>query len=223
MHLTSHGITDPGKTRHANEDAMLVDPANQVFAVADGLGGLPGGADTSRRIIELLEQAEQAIDAATGQPNLEKRILRIHRIVAGEGIEAHPFTGSGSTLTLAQITGDQLWIGHVGDSAAYLLQRRKLHKLTIDHTFGAENPNVLTQCLGQNNADPTVEQTRVTVTPGDRLLLCSDGLNKVVSIDAIQTMLQLQESPAAICQKLIDAANACGGPDNITAIVVCID
>jgi serine/threonine protein phosphatase PrpC len=238
MQLSSHGITDPGHVRDSNEDAFLIDEAHQVFAIADGLGGLPGGSDASQRIVELLQQTYRDIDAAEERADIGDLILRIHRIVAQEGIEAHPFTGWGSTLTLAQIIGDQLLIGQVGDSAAYHLHHQQLEKITIDQTMEqalidrlgetahqimpAEYPHTLTQCIGQHTEAPRVAQTRRTLSSGDRLLLCSDGLNKVVSFEAIQTRLQLNESPAVISQQLIDSAKAHGGADNITVIVIFI-
>ena len=239
MQLSSHGISDTGHVRDANEDAFLIDEAHQVFAVADGLGGLPGGRYASQRIVELLQQTYRQIDAAEERADLGETIMGIHRIVSKEGVEAHPFTSWGSTLTLAQIIGDQLLIGHVGDSAAYHLHSHQFEKITIDHTMEqalidrlgetahqimpAEYPHTLTQCLGQFEAELCVKQTRLTLSSGDRLLLCTDGLNKVVSMEAIQQILQLNESPAAISQKLVDSANANGGPDNITVIVIFIN
>ena len=238
MQLSSHGITDQGKVRNANEDALLIDEVHQVFAVADGLGGLPGGADTSQRIVELLKQTYSHVDAVEERADLGELMIGINRIVAKEGLDAHPFTGSGSTLTIAQIIGDQLLIGHVGDSAVYHLRSRDFQKITIDHTMeqelidrmgeGArkmmppEYPHTLTRCVGQNEAELRVDQTRLTIATGDRLLLCTDGLNKVLSSEEIQQILQLDSTPASISQQLIDAANAKRGPDNITVIVVFI-
>jgi serine/threonine protein phosphatase PrpC len=237
MHISSHGITDQGKVRSANEDAFLIDEAHQVFAVADGIGGLPGGADASQRIVQLLEQTYQHVDADEERADLGELIIGINRILTLEGSEAHPFTGSGSTLTIAQVIADQLLIGHVGDSAAYHLRGDDFEKVTIDHTMEQEfieragesartmmppeYPHTLTRCVGQNE-ELRVDQTRLTISSGDRLLLCSDGLNKVVSNEQIHDMLKADASSAEICQDLVDHANAAGGPDNITAIVVFI-
>jgi protein phosphatase len=235
MQTSSYGITDQGKVRHANEDAFLIDEPHQVFAVADGLGGLPGGAEASQRIVELLKQTCQHMDADEERADLGELITGINRVLSREGNEAHPFTGSGSTLTLTQLIGDQLLIGHVGDSAAYHLRGDDFNKLTIDHTMEQEfiervgesartmmppeYPHTLTRCVGQNE-ELRVDQSRLTIAPGDRLLLCTDGLNKVVEKHQIHATLQADASPQKICQGLVDHANAEGGPDNITVIVV---
>jgi len=237
MQLSLHGITDQGKVRKANEDAFLIDPAHQVFAVADGLGGLPGGAEASQRIVELLKQTYHHVDSEEERADLGELILGINKILTKEGHEAHPFTGSGSTLTIAQLIGDQLLIGHVGDSAAYHLRGDDFNKITIDHTMEQEfiervgengrpemppeYPHTLTRCVGQNEA-LRVDESRLTMAPGDRLLLCTDGLNKVVTKQQIHATLRADQSAEGICQGLIDHANAAGGPDNITVVVVFI-
>jgi serine/threonine protein phosphatase PrpC len=237
MQISSHGITDQGKVRSANEDSFLIDDAHQVFAVADGLGGLPGGAEASQRIVELLKQTYQHVDSDEERADLGELMIGINKILTREGNEAHPFTGSGSTLTITQLIGDQLLIGHVGDSAAYHLRGDDFNKITIDHTMEQEfiervgesarkmmppeYPHTLTRCVGQNEA-LRVDQSRLTIAPGDRLLLCTDGLNKVVAKQQIHATLKADASPAAICQGLIDHANAEGGPDNITVIVLFI-
>lgn len=237
MQLSSHGITNQGKVRSANEDSFLIDEAHQVFAVADGLGGLPGGAEASQRIVELLKQTYRHVDATEERADLGELIIGINRILTKEGNEAHPFTGSGSTLTIAQLISDQLLIGHVGDSAAYHLRGDDFNKITIDHTMEQEfieragesardvmppeYPHTLTRCVGQNE-DVRVDQLRLTIASGDRLLLCTDGLNKVVTKKQIHATLKTDSTPESICQSLVDHANAAGGPDNITVIVVFI-
>ncbi|MFW5873780.1 MAG: PP2C family protein-serine/threonine phosphatase [Verrucomicrobiota bacterium] len=238
MQIRSHGITDCGKVRQVNEDAFLIDESHQVYAVADGLGGLPGGADASRRIVELIEQTMSRVDPTEERVDLAELTIGIHRIVAKEGLEAHPFTGSGSTLTIGQIVGDQLLIAHVGDSAAYLLRKNELRKLTIDHTMEEEfirrmgeagrsrmppeYPHTLTRCVGQES-ELRVDQTRLTLQPGDRLLFCTDGLNKVLDEVEIRRRLKQTDDPETLCQEFVDAANAEQGPDNITLIVSFID
>lgn len=237
MQLSSHGITNQGKVRNANEDAFFIDESHQVFAVADGLGGLPGGAEASQRIIELLEQTYRQVNADEERADLGELILGINKILTKEGGEAHPFTGLGSTLTIAQLISDQLLIGHVGDSAAYHLRGDGFNKITIDHTMEQEfieragesarnlmppeYPHTLTRCVGQNE-NVRIDQSRLTIASGDRLLLCTDGLNKIITNQQIHAALQADATPEAICHGLVEHANAEGGPDNITAIVVFI-
>ncbi|MBT64330.1 MAG: hypothetical protein CML13_14080 [Puniceicoccaceae bacterium] len=235
MQVTSYGTSDQGKVRHANEDSLFLNDTHQFYAVADGLGGLPGGAETSQRIVQLLEQTMRSVDSKEERVDLTDLIVGINQIVAKEGFEAHPFTGAGSTLTIGQIVGDQLLIGHVGDSAAYLLRGEALEKLTTDHTMEQElierqgesaraimppeYPHTLTRCVGQGEI-LNVDSTQITVETGDRLLLCTDGLNKVLSDEAIKEELTRKQSPKETCQQLIHMANDNEGPDNITVIVV---
>ncbi len=235
MQVRSFGTTDRGQVRQTNEDALFLDDAHQLYAVADGLGGLPGGAEASQRIVELLSQTMSQVDSKEERVDLAELIVGINRIVAKEGLDAHPFTGTGSTLTIAQLVGDQLLIGHVGDSAAYLLRGDDLEKLTIDHTMEQElvdrqgesarefmppdYPHTLTRCVGQGETI-RVDENRISVESGDRLLLCTDGLNKVLSIEQIQAELTAAKTPEAACKSLTQIVNAHEGPDNITIIVV---
>lgn len=235
MQISSSGLTDRGLVRHCNEDALFINDAHQLYAVADGLGGLPGGAETSQRIVGLLGQTMSCVNSAEERVDLAELIIGINNIVAQEGFDAYPFTGAGSTLTIGQIVGNQLLIAHVGDSAAYLLRAGVLEKLTIDHTMAQElidrdgeaahemmppeYPHTLTRCLGQGEV-LRVDQTRVDVEPGDAVLLCTDGLNKVLSEEKIRDLLSHATSPAQACKTLVQTANAQAGPDNITLIVV---
>ena len=235
MQLTSYGITNLGKVRHTNEDALFIDETHQVYAVADGLGGLPGGAEASQRIVQLLEQTMKRVDSSQERVDLTELISGINGIVFEEGLDAYPPSGVGSTLTIGQIVGDQLLIGHIGDSAAYLLRDDDLEKLTIDHTMAQElierqgesaydvippeYSHTLTRCVGQSK-NLRVDSKTITIKPGDRLLLCTDGLDKVISREAIKKGLARKQSPEEACHQLTQMANDNEGPDNITVIVI---
>ncbi|HKK17438.1 MAG TPA: protein phosphatase 2C domain-containing protein [Opitutales bacterium] len=238
MQITAHGLTDKGRARSENQDAFLVDVDHGFFAVADGVGGLSGGADASRRIVELLEENIRRISGSGESFDFANTIIGINQLVTRELNQAYPEKGSGSTLTLGRIIEKQLVIGHVGDSAAYRLRGGELQKLTIDHTMEQElieqygegarrnmppaYPHTLTRCIGQEG-NLVVDQSRVDLVPGDRILLCTDGLSKVVSESEIIERLASDQSPQEICEALIDRANANSGPDNITAITVLLD
>lgn len=238
MKIQAHGITDCGLQRKSNEDALFIDEAHSAFAVADGLGGLPGGAEASSRIVDLLSKTFDHVDSEEERPDLAELIIEINRIVTKEGREAHPFTGSGSTLSIGQVIKDQLLIAHVGDSAIYHLRDAHLEQLTIDHTMEQEfierlgedarasmppeYPHTLTRCVGQKE-ELRVDHTRFKLKSGDRVLFCTDGLNKVLTHLQIQYLLEADETPKAIAQSLVDSANANHGPDNITIIVLIIE
>lgn len=235
MQISAYGLTDQGQVRPENEDAYFIDEAHQVYAVADGLGGLPGGADASRRVVELLQKSMGQITAKQERFDLAELIIGINQIISKESSDAYPVTGSGSTLTLCQIVADQLLIGHVGDSAAYLLRDGELQKLTIDHTMEQqlidqhgeearqhmppEYPHTLTRCIGQE-IEFRVDQTRIELLSGDRILLCTDGLNKVVAESEISKTLGADLNAAEISIQLTAQANAASGPDNITVITL---
>lgn len=235
MHIHAYGLTDKGQVRSENQDAYFIDLEHQVYAVADGLGGLPGGADASRRVTELLRQSMDGIKAQEERFDLAELIISINHIIAKESMDAYPDTGSGSTLTLCQIVEGQLLIGHVGDSAAYLWRGGELEKLTIDHTMEQElidehgeaarqhmppeYPHTLTRCIGQEN-EFRVDQTRIELEAGDRVLLCTDGLNKVVSEAEIAQVLGSGKNAQELTIQLANRANEESGPDNITIITL---
>ncbi|MEM9373814.1 MAG: hypothetical protein AAGA55_09235, partial [Planctomycetota bacterium] len=137
-------------------------------------------------------------------------IIGINQIVSKEGSSRHPLTGSGSTLTIGQIIDEQIMVAHVGDSALYHLRKNKMTKLTIDHTMEQEvidrlgesarasippeYPHTLTRCVGQEH-ELIVDKTRIQLSTGDRLLFCTDGLNKVLPLAMIQKALNADGSP----------------------------
>ncbi|MGC6455805.1 MAG: PP2C family protein-serine/threonine phosphatase [Coraliomargaritaceae bacterium] len=238
MKIRSYGATHMGQVRISNEDAFFLSEIHGAFAVADGIGGLPGGAQTSERIISLLERAYKPDDSQISRYDLTELTKQINQIISEEVAIAHPETGAGSTLTLSQIQGNELHVAHVGDSTAYLFHQGHLEKLTSDHTMEQELINAqgeearntmppeyahtLTRCIGQPR-ELTVDHIRAQLAPADKILLCTDGLNKVIGETAIEKILQSDDSPEVICQSMIDTANALRGPDNITVIVAIIE
>ena len=224
-----------GLVRGGNEDAFA--PANDdaadgpvVIAVADGMGGHTAGEVASRI----------AIDAATAESvaDLPDPADRVHRANAAvvEAITADPrLAGMGTTLTLGIFEADgTLRLGHVGDSRAYLLRDGSLRRLTHDHTFVAElvdsghitetearshpRRNLVTRSIGM--PDVRVDSVDTQLEPGDRVLLCTDGLTTMVTDAHISRLLGGAPSPSAAAWRLIDAANAAGGYDNTTVAVV---
>lgn len=237
MHIESYGTTDRGKVRQSNEDAFFIDEPNQLYAVADGLGGLPGGAEASQRTVDLINQALEHNDMAVMPFDWATLLSEIHQQVTDESLDAHPFTGSGSTLTVAHINGAQLTIAHVGDSAAYLLRGEQFKKLTLDHTMEQEwiaergeaaraimppeMSHTLTRCIGQND-ELQVDQTTHQLQAGDRILLCTDGLNKVLPEATIRNTLRNAATLESACRELTLLANQNDGPDNITIIALSV-
>ncbi len=237
MKLRSFAKTDVGRARPENEDSFLCNDAQQIYAVADGIGGLPSGGQASQMAVAELEK--HFAKHPPGVPADYQRIVEeINEKVFLLGRVLSPQFGIGSTLTFAHLTGVKLNLGHVGDSCVLRLRSRLLEQLTTDHNIETElrereargesisllmeNRNALTRCIGQ---PPPIQGncTRHTVLPHDRYLLCSDGITRFVPQPEIAEVLEQAPDPATAVQALIDRANERGGLDNSTAIVLFFD
>ncbi len=227
------GGTDVGLVRSGNEDSYLVNAP--LFAVADGLGGHQAGEVASRIAVEtLFGEAPRKADAkALGRAVRSANAAVIEAAQSGRGR-----TGMGTTLTAAMVDGTRIVMAHVGDSRAYLLHLGTLNQITQDHSMVADmvragtltldearvhpSRSVITRALG---SDPNllVDVFEIGAAPGDRLLLCSDGLTSMVTDEEIERILGSSPTPQTAVALLIAAANDAGGQDNITAVVVDLD
>ena len=235
LFLEPFGVTDAGKVRRNNEDALLVGEGKDetLFAVADGIGGFEAGEVASSIAIEVLKELEPGTSFEAAIQKANRRILAV-----GRGDER--LAGMGTTLVAARFGGTQeepvAQIAHVGDSRAYLLRDGNLRPLTEDHSLvaelvrsgdltrdqAAEHPqkNLITRALGAEE-EVEVDTTVVPVEAGDRFLLCSDGLSDMVPEGRILEILadspDDSETPA---RTLLSAALDAGGTDNVTVVVV---
>jgi protein phosphatase len=237
---------DTGRVRTNNEDrycALL--PPNTlpgmggVLAVADGVGGHQAGEVASQMAVNgvaaLLGRASGMAEAQDGDrlPLLHSVLTRINKQVFEAASQNQSGAGMGTTLSVAMIEGNAVWIGHIGDSRVYLYRDRKLSRLTPDHSWvaeevarGAMTPqeaethprrNILTRAVGTaQQVEPTT--IRADLLPGDSLLLCSDGLYGMVTEDRIAAVLGAKP-PDEAAEVLVDMANTAGGTDNVTVIV----
>ena len=233
MKLRAGAFSDVGQNRDGNEDAHLVDERLMLFAVADGMGGHRGGEVASWTAIEALRagvaNGRAVDDAITGANSAVRE--------RAEGDDA--LTGMGTTMTAVVVPGGrQLLIGHVGDSRAYLLHEGAMRRITVDHSLVEElvqegriteeqalsHPQraIVTRALGID-ADVEVDLYTIEVEPGDRILLCSDGLSGMVRDRDVERILRSEPDPQRAAELLVDAANAAGGEDNITAVVLDVD
>jgi protein phosphatase len=222
--------SDIGRARRRNEDSFLVDAP--LFAVADGMGGHRGGNVASAMTLEQLGGAE--IERG-GPARLTDAIRAANRAVLERGESDRDLSGMGTTITAVLLEGDRGHFAHVGDSRAYLLRDGTLHQITEDHTVvqrlvreGRLQPDeagrhpqrsILTRALGVEY-EVEVDERTVDLLPGDRVLLCSDGLYGMVSDTDIREVLAVEEDPQTACDRLVDLANEAGGEDNITVIVL---
>ncbi|HKP36615.1 MAG TPA: protein phosphatase 2C domain-containing protein [Pyrinomonadaceae bacterium] len=213
--------------------------------VADGLGGIAGGEFASRtaltKLIEMIIETPDWImgleDAPKAEAVLDRMTERFYRV--DQTLKHHAgrdpsLSGMGTTLTAAAILKDDLIIGHIGDSRAYLFRRGLLKQVTRDHTVAQElidagigvadavtrsMRHVLTAALGSLGTRITPEVQRLQLRPYDEILLCTDGLTKMVDDKTIAATLQRANSAAKACKDLTSLALAAGGDDNITMIV----
>jgi protein phosphatase len=236
--LRASVLSDRGRVHAHNEDACLADMDRGLFAVADGVGGQPAGdvaaQVTVQRLPGLIDQAlDQMRNAA--DTAIEQAIVDLSDVVQAEARATPELSGMASTVVMVLVTDGVAYVAHVGDSRAYLARDRQLFRLTDDHSLAAElvqsgvitaeeassHPfaHSITQAIGlPNTPQPSVQQ--LELVPGDRLLLCSDGLTDMVSDTDIGAILTADADVDATSRALIDAANAAGGRDNISVVVV---
>ncbi len=219
-----------GMIRDNNEDAIY--PSNSgesngsvLAIVADGMGGHVAGEVASRIAINT---------AASTDVAPADRVAAGNRAIREEVARDPNLEGMGTTMTLLQADGDEGVIAHVGDSRAYLIRDGELRLLTEDHTVAheyvllgklspeeaASHPqrHMLTRTLGLTRF-VDVDEVEVALQPGDRLLICSDGLTEMVSDQSLKELLNTGDPDEAVWE-LIEAANSAGGVDNISVIVV---
>ncbi|CAA9451650.1 MAG: Protein serine/threonine phosphatase PrpC, regulation of stationary phase [uncultured Rubrobacteraceae bacterium] len=233
--LEHHGLTDPGKVRKNNEDSLLVGEGRDetLFVVADGIGGFEAGEVASSIAVDVLKDVgpSESLEDAIREAN--RRIL-----AAARGDER--FHGMGTTVVAMRFggTGEEpiSQISHVGDSRAYLLRGEDLKPVTEDHSLVAElvrsgdltrdqasehpQKNLITRALGAEE-EVDVDTVVLPVEPGDRLLLCSDGLSDMVPEPRILMILTSNpENPEGAARALVSAALEAGGADNVTVVVV---
>jgi protein phosphatase len=233
--LEPFGLTDAGKVRRNNEDALLLGEGKDetLFAVADGVGGFEAGEVASSIAVRVLKDLDPGAPFGAAIQEANRQILAV-------GGSDEKLSGMGTTLVAARFGGTQerpvAEIAHVGDSRAYLLRGGTLSPLTEDHSLvaelvrsgdltrdqAAEHPqkNLITRALGAEE-EVEVDTAVVPVEAGDRLLLCSDGLSDMVPDALISEILaDSPEDPETPARRLLSAALDAGGTDNVTVVVV---
>ncbi|MBN2025557.1 MAG: Stp1/IreP family PP2C-type Ser/Thr phosphatase [Actinobacteria bacterium] len=225
-------LSETGKVRVRNEDSYCAD--GHVFIVADGMGGHRAGEVASATAIEEFVRFEEnngeipPLERIRG--GIQAANLALMRM-AGDDPELE---GMGTTFTMVLVEGD-LYLGHVGDSRAYIWRKGALRPLTRDHSLvqrmvseGYISPgearvhpqrNIILRALGVSG-ELEVDLDIVDTAPGDRLLLCSDGLSGFVEDAELEAIVSLASEPEECCRRLVDAALERGGIDNITVIVI---
>ena len=239
MRCRSTGLTDPGLVRTVNQDDYYIDPEGRFFIVADGMGGHAGGQEASHIATQVISTFldKQWNSPQESQVLLQKAFLEANQAILQDQSN-HPERSEMGTTTVMVMFRNQPWYGHVGDSRLYRLRNQQLEQITDDHTWVARAMNagdltpeqarahpwrhVLSQCLGRKDLRQ-IDVQRVDVQPGDRLLLCSDGLTEELSDPLIASYLQSDSACEKVAVALINAAKEHGGRDNITVVIINID
>jgi protein phosphatase len=223
--------------RTSNEDAFAVNVKNKLFLVADGMGGHAGGEIASSIAVATLEEW---ITTRTSDQGPDE-ILRLAAQEANSRInevqrQKPELAGMGSTLTALSFRGDRFYIAHVGDSRAYRLREGQLEQLTRDHSLVwhlfengvlrkkdlSTHPqkNLITRSIGPHS-EVEIDLEQGEAREGDVYLLCSDGLTDVISDEGIgEALADNEKTPQELGEDFVNSANAAGGPDNVTVVVV---
>jgi serine/threonine protein phosphatase PrpC len=235
--LRAAALTDIGRVRQKNEDRYIFSPEDMLFGVADGVGGLPNGAEAAQQTVE---EIGQLVHAQAGDDDLDLTgiVLRANDSVAQLGLSVSPTIGIGTTLTFGCIRGGVMKIAHVGDSRCYVWHQDELFRLTEDHSVENEarlrrargefvyyheaNRNALTRCIGQPTP-PEVDLINRPLAAGERYLFCTDGVTRMLRDVEIGEILARTLEPEEALRDLITLAVRRGGPDNATGVLLFVD
>ena len=247
IEIESSGITDIGRKREQNEDSLFYDDSLGLYVVADGMGGHNAGEVASKLVVETIRDYLNQNSAADAQQQLvnadrklskdARRLLAgiylSNRIVHQTALKNENYRGMGSTVSAVYFTDRTFIVANVGDSLVYLIRDGKINLLSVPHTLVAEQAeldpenaellwndfkHVLTRAMGVDES-VKADINEMPVYRHDVLVLSSDGLTDKATPEEILELVENQRSDSA-CRKLVDLANARGGEDNITAIVL---
>ena len=231
----SAAVSHVGKIRANNQDSGYA--GTHLFVVADGMGGHAGGDVASaiaiKRVIEADRQFSSPVDAEFA---LQSALLAANALLAETVFEHPELTGMGTTVSAILRVDDKVVLAHIGDSRIYRYRGGKLEQISADHTFvqrlvdsgritpeeAAVHPrrSVLMRVLGDIDASPEIDTAVLDAQPGDRWLLCSDGLSSYVSDEKIKATLRSVADPEAAANRLVRDSLDQGAPDNVTVVVV---
>jgi serine/threonine protein phosphatase PrpC len=250
MRFVAAAKTDVGQKRQGNEDRFCLDPALGLYVVADGMGGHAAGEVASRLAVETIQEwmekylsgADAAIvgpaaAAGSAEANFLLSSIRLaNRIIFDSAQDRREYTGMGTTVVAVLALGDRFVLANVGDSRIYRIRRDQIVQVSRDHSFvqqqvdnGMMSPveahqsqyrHMITRALGLKES-VDVDLAEESAQPGDVLVLCSDGLSDLLDDEEILAAVQNQgDDLDRTCQALVDRANAKGGDDNVTVLVI---
>lgn len=249
MNVDIAGVTDTGLVRPNNEDSYLVSEKPSLLVVADGMGGHASGEVASRMAIDIIQdyfddrKGSQPF-IGTYQKEYSEETNRLGAAIRLANMAIHDlsestaqYRGMGTTVAAVLINDRKISIAHVGDSRVYLIRSQSIEQLTDDHSLAyeqvkkemmspkeaatSEMRNVLTRAVGVGT-QVDVDLGELMLMPGDRLILCSDGLYSMVPDNDILAVITAIDESSKACQTLVKMANENGGRDNVTVIAAYI-
>jgi serine/threonine protein phosphatase PrpC len=246
-HWDVAALTDKGRVRPTNEDNYRISPEQSLFVLSDGMGGAAKGEVASAMAVEsviasprenaagLLGDSAAHTEFSEETNSLVRAVQLANRRIHERGLRDPACRGMGTTIVAARITGSRLSLVHVGDSRAYLLRSGRLEQLTADHSLVAEQvrqgvmtseqaavselQSVLTRALGTEES-VQVDADEMELFPRDSLLLCSDGLTRMVPEQEIAGILVQTPDVRIATELLVNRANEYGGQDNVTVVLI---
>lgn len=235
---TSAAVSHVGKIRSQNQDSGYA--GTHLFVVADGMGGHAGGDVASAIATKRIAQADRAYSSAQdAEQALRDSLIAANGLLADTVFEHSELTGMGTTVSGIVRVGEEIALVHIGDSRVYRYRDGVLEQQTADHTFvqrlvdtgritpeeAAVHPrrSVLMRVLGDVDASPEIDTKVLDTRPGDRWLLCSDGLSSYVTEEKIASILGAFRTPQAAADRLVRESLDHGAPDNVTVVLLDID
>jgi len=246
--VTIGSATHPGMTKKENQDHHIYYlPENSsdkkkgiLLAVADGMGGHSGGEIASKLAIDVLKETYYSDSLSVVSQSLEKAFLKANEEVIATGSNDINLEGMGSTMTAVVLRKNKMYFAHVGDSRGYIIYQNEISQFTEDHSYVASlvkagviteeeainhpDDNIITRAIGiESDLKIDTSEKHEKLQKNQYILICCDGLYKVVSNEEIVNAVYQYQVPDDICEKLVKKANENGGPDNITVLVARIN
>lgn len=228
-------VSHIGKIRSNNQDSGYA--GRELFVVADGMGGHAGGDVASAIAVNRIREADGDYEtAAEAEFALQSALIAANSLLAETVFEHPELTGMGTTVSALMRVGDEVAIAHIGDSRIYLFREGELSQVSVDHTFvqrlvdsgriteeeAMVHPrrSVLMRVLGDVDASPEIDTLILATRPGDRWLICSDGLSGVVKNDDLLAALASKDAPKQVADRLLKQSLDAGAPDNVTVVIL---
>lgn len=236
--IKSSALSNVGKIRANNQDSGYA--GNNLFVVADGMGGHAGGDVASAIAIRRIRETDKTYTSpGDAEFALQSSLIAANQLLAETVFEHQELTGMGTTVSAMMRVDNSMAIAHIGDSRIYLFRDGELSQITADHTFvqrlvdsgritpeeAAVHPrrSVLMRVLGDVDAAPEIDTAILGTQPGDRWLICSDGLSSYLAEDRIRKALASGLDADAVGRRLVKETLDHGAPDNVTVVVVDVD